>query len=265
MMIEINLLPGASRRSRRGGSALSLFADRVGERVKDMYLIGAVAAVLLAGAAIAGMYLQQSHQADALEAREDVAARDSARFAAVLVARHRAETARDSVYQQLAIVKSIDDSRFIWPHVLEEISLALPQYTWLTGVEQTTPVTTTAGLAGDTSAAAAQARADSAKQQRSPQSPAVTAKAKQARADSLYKGQVASVGIRILGQTVDIQALTQFMKNLEASPFLKNVQLTRSDLVMVNNQQVTSFQLQAETETPPSSALHTVPLSIAVH
>ena len=44
---------------------------------------------------------------------------------------------RDSLYQQVAIIKSIDDSRYLWPHLLEEISNALPQYTWLTIVTQT--------------------------------------------------------------------------------------------------------------------------------
>ena len=70
---------------------------------------------------------------------------------------------------------------------------------------------------------------------------------------------------RITGQTVDVQALTQFMKNLEASPFIKNVQLTRSDLVTADNKEVTEFQLEAQTEIARPRLLQMAPLSIAVH
>ncbi|HEY8311775.1 MAG TPA: hypothetical protein VIG47_14520, partial [Gemmatimonadaceae bacterium] len=130
-MIEINLLPGAKRTTRRGvdfapGAAIA----SLGANLKDKYLIFAVAGVVLGLGGIAGMYLLQARQQSAVDTRESAAATDSARFAAVLTARSHAETARDSVYQQLAIIKSIDDTRYTWPHVLEAVNLAVPQYTW---------------------------------------------------------------------------------------------------------------------------------------
>ena len=63
--------------------------------------------------------------------------KDSAQFSAVLNAKARAEATRDSLYQQIAIIKSIDDSRYLWSHLMYEISNALPQYTWLREVTQT--------------------------------------------------------------------------------------------------------------------------------
>ncbi|MGI8548059.1 MAG: PilN domain-containing protein, partial [Gemmatimonadaceae bacterium] len=60
------------------------------------------------------------------------------------------------------------------------------------------------------------------------------------------------------------QALTLFMKTLEASPFIKNVQLTRSDLVSADNKEVTEFQLEAQSEMPPRQMIQTVPLVLAV-
>ena len=91
-----------------------------------------------------------------------------------------------------------------------------------------------------------------------------SAAARKARADSLFNGVASTMTFRIVGQTVDVQALTQFMKNLDASPFIKNVQLTRSDLVTAEGKEVTEFQLEAQTEVPPAHVLQTVPLSIAV-
>lgn len=261
-MIEINLLPGAKRTTRRGidfapGAAIA----SIGSNLKDKYLIFAVAGVVLGLGGIAGMYLLQNRQQSTVDARESAAATDSARFAAVLKARRQAETTRDSVYQQLAIIKSIDDTRFTWPHVLEAVNLAVPQYTWLVSMTQTSPITTTASNAGDTTAAG-KAKADSARKAGGVKQ--ASAASRKAHADSLFNGAANTMSFRIVGQTVDVQALTQFMKNLEASPFIKNVQLTRSDLVTAEGKEVTEFQLEAQTEVPPAHLLQTVPLSIAV-
>lgn len=258
-MIEINLLPGAKRTTRRGinfapGAALASFAANL----KDKFLIFGVVAAVIGLGSIAGMYVYQSRQEASITTRESAAATDSARFAAVLTAREHAETARDSVYQQVAIIKSIDDTRYTWPHLLQAINLAVPQYTWLVSVTQTSPIATTAALASDTSAAG-KAKAAGAKKSAS------TAASLRAHADSLYNGVANTTTFRVVGQTVDVQALTQFMKSLEASPFIKNVQLTRSDLVTSEGKEVTEFQLEAQTETPPAQLLQTVPLSIAVH
>ena len=263
-MIEINLLPGVQRTTRSRGIAFSPLAELsgIGARFANKFLILGSAGLLAGAAAIGGMYLYQSRAAHALDERESVAATDSARFSAVLKARARAETTRDSVYQQLAIIKSIDDTRFTWPHLLEEVNLAVPQYTWLTSVVQTSALATTAANA-DTASTAHAAKPDTSKKGASKNAAAVAA-ARRAHSDSLYNGAASTVTFRITGQTVDVQALTQFMKNLEASPFIKNVQLTRSDLVMSDNKEVTEFQLEAQSDTPPAQLLQTVPLSIAV-
>lgn len=263
-MIEINLLPGSQRKTRgRGldfapGAALA----GLGARFKDKYLIFGGGALVVGLAAIAGMYLLQSREESALTARESAAAADSSRFAAVLTARARAETTRDSVYQQLAIIKSIDDSRYTWPHLLEAVNLAVPQYTWLTTVSQTSAITSGAATIADTSAAA-KAKTDTS--HKANRGAAALARAKRAHADSLFNGAASTTSFRIIGQTVDVQALTQFMKNLEASPFIKNVQLTRSDLVTADNKEVTEFQLEAQSEVPPAHLIQTVPLTVAVH
>jgi Tfp pilus assembly protein PilN len=270
-MIEINLLPGAGHKSRsRSGNlnVLGAFAG-IGDRVKDKYLMAAVVSAVVGGAAIGSMYLYQSKQADQLDLREQHAAQDSARFAHVLAVRNKAQATRDSVYQQIAVIRSIDNMRYTWPHLLEEIDLALPQYTWLTSITQTSAVTTTAGT--DSAALPpkpkkSNAKADTISASKVDQQLAARRKLDQERehADSLFNGTATSTKFRIVGQTVDIQALTLFMKNLEASPFIKNVQLTRSDLVLSDGKEVTEFQLEAENEVPPSSIIQTVPLSVAV-
>jgi Tfp pilus assembly protein PilN len=267
-MIEINLLPGDGKKKRRAKTSSPTkfefnlkpppWLAGLTEKITDKYLLGAIGAAALSGVLIAFMFIHQTAQARSLEARETKAVNDSAQFSAVLNAKTRAESTRDSLYQQIAIIKSIDDSRYLWSHLMYEVSNALPQYTWLTEITQTSlprsvaVADTTKKIAGDTT--------KSAKQQT-----AARNVAKKARSDSLL-ASAKDIKFKIVGHTVDIQALTRFMKSLEASPFIQNVQLSRSDLVQAEGKEVTEFTLEAETQTPPAFAIKTVPLVVsAVH
>jgi Tfp pilus assembly protein PilN len=87
-------------------------------------------------------------------------------------------------------------------------------------------------------------------------------RAVKARSDSLLAA-AKELKFKIVGHTVDIQALTRFMKSLEASPFIQNVQLSRSDLVQAEGKEVTEFTLEAETQSPPAFAIKTVPLVVS--
>jgi hypothetical protein len=53
------------------------------------------------------------------------------------------------------------------------------------------------------------------------------------------------------------------MKSLEQSPFIRNVQISRSELVMTEGgKEVTEFVLEAESEKPGPGVIQTVPLSL---
>src|SRR5919199_1004587 len=138
-MIQINLLPGAGNRT-RGRSAwidLSGVASGVLSKVKDPYLVGAVASVLVAGAVIGAMFWYQRAQSITTDEALQKAEQDSIRFAAVIREKRKAETQRDSVVQQVDLIRSFDNKRFVWPHLMDEVSRALPPYTWVTSVAQT--------------------------------------------------------------------------------------------------------------------------------
>lgn len=245
-MIEINLLPGADKKNKGRGSGFSLKGSfaQASARVRDPYMLSAIASVLLAAAGIGGMHFTQGAALAELTEREQVAVRDSSRFAVVLAERRKAEAKRDSVVRQLAIIKSIDNDRFVWPHILDEVSRALPPYTWLKSIVQTAapvPAVSAAPNAGGDKAAK-----DSTGKNKDPQP------------------SEEPLRFRLTGNTVDIQALTRFMKLLEISPFVQNVQLARSEMVMVDGKEVTEFQLDAEYERPVKELLTTAPVSLSV-
>ena len=100
-----------------------------------------------------------------------------------------------------------------------------------------------------------------AAQQKGAKTKPADAKTRKARADSVLAIASRTTKFRVVGQTVDIQALTLFMKTLEASPFIQNVQLTRSDIVTADGKEVTEFQLEAESQVPPPYLIKSVPLT----
>ena len=266
-MIEINLLPGDGKKKRRATTTPTKFEFNlkpppwllgITDKISDKYVLGAVGAAGASGLLIALMFISQSARGAMLESRETKAVKDSAQFSAVLNAKAKAEATRDSLYQQIAIIKSIDDSRYLWSHLMYEISNALPQYTWLVSITQTSAPRSAA--AADTTIQKVAPTVDSTK------SPAARAserdRAKKARSDSLL-ASAKDLKFKIVGHTVDIQALTRFMKSLEASPFIQNVQLSRSDLVQAEGKEVTEFTLEAETQAPPPFAIKTVPLIVS--
>jgi len=264
-MIEINLLPGDGKKKRRAKTSSSskfefnlkppAWLAGITENLTDKYMLGAVGAAGVSGLLLALLFISQTARATMLEARETKAVKDSAQFGAVLSAKAKAEATRDSLYQQIAIIKSIDDSRYMWSHLMYEISNALPQYTWLTEITQTSlprsvaVVDTVKKAAGDSTMSPAQRTA-------------ARDRAKRIRSDSLMAA-AKELKFRLIGHTVDIQALTRFMKSLEASPFIQNVQLSRSDLVQAEGKEVTQFTLEAESQAPPAFAIKTVPLIVS--
>lgn len=248
-MIEINLLPGGRKKkasSREPVDYKAMFTGLSG-RVKDKFLVGTVVAVLLAVGATGYLYWSQGKRDTELHDHMDKAERDSTRYANFLKDRYHSEAVRDTLLRQVNIIRGLDEDRYVWPHIMDEISRALPQYTWVTLVAFAgTPqgqnnVVVTPKLPVDTSAAGKKRRP------------------KRLETD-IPQDQVQ---VRVMGRTVDIEALTRFMKDLEASPFLGNVVLDRSEPAVDNQKEVTQFQLTVTYTRPDSSVIHRVPLMLS--
>ena len=135
-MIEINLLPGSGKKNRSTGFSLTAIAGKATARVKDPFMIAAAVSIIAAVGAIGSLHLSQAGRAEELTERERRAVQDSTRYVAVLRERNRAEAQRDSVQRQLEIIKSIDNDRFVWAHIMDEVSRSLPPYTWLKSIAQ---------------------------------------------------------------------------------------------------------------------------------
>ncbi len=212
-MIEVNLLPGGKKRGSRG-SGLSFKLPSVEAAPRDPWVLGSALVVLLAVAVSAYLYLTTSGTHGELTVSLEEAVSDSARYADLIEQNDALLARRDSIAQRVSIIQEIDGDRYTWPHIMDEVARALPDYTWLEQVLQIS--------AGD------------------------------------------PLSIRISGRAGNNFAVTQFMENLEASLFLRNVELIRTEQVVETiggvSRIVNQFELNVEYERPPVELLETVPL-----
>jgi divalent metal cation (Fe/Co/Zn/Cd) transporter len=127
-MIEINLLPGSGKKARGKSTSFAFGGVLSGiiAQVKDPYLMGAAAVVILAAVATVGLWGLQQSTSSRLDRELQTAVQDSIRFGLMIKERRKVLAQRDEVLGQLSMIKTIDDNRFTWPHIMDEVSRALP-------------------------------------------------------------------------------------------------------------------------------------------
>jgi Tfp pilus assembly protein PilN len=240
-MITVNLRPGQKRK--RGGNPFKGMLDRLSvfrelsAKVKDPMLMAAVGAWVFVAAALGLIYLNQVRQLYVLEPRLEQARSEHRRFKAFLADKRRQEKIRDSLLAQITVIRSVDGDRYIWPHLLDEITKALPAYTWLVDLGSTTIA----------SPAAAPARR--------PGTPADS---------TVTVAAPPPVGFQINGRTIDIQAYTRFLRQLEASPWIVDVTPVSAQTVVEKERPVTAFTIRAAYNRADSAYIRTAPFSQSV-
>jgi Tfp pilus assembly protein PilN len=215
-MIEVNLSPNAKRRGKK--SAGKAGAGRSLPSVKlpdfDKWLLFIIAGWIIGLGGLAWLFLGTKAEASELTEQIDRAVADSTRYATTIAQTNELRARRDTIAMKLEVIQQIDEGRYTWPHVLDEVSKALPDYTWLEGMQQ---------LDGG-----------------------------------------AAPSFQIDGRTGSNFALTRFMSNLEASPFIRGVRLLSTTQVEegAEGREITlhQFMLEARFEEPTADLIQTVPL-----
>ena len=219
-MIEVNLLPGGKKRASKGrglslkGLSLPKFGGGGGgiSMPGDPYIVGAIAAGIVTLGVVTWLFLGVRSDREEVEVAVDAAVQDSVRFADLIQRTNQLTARRDSIGQRVAIIQEIDAGRYTWPHMLDEIAQALPDYLWLREVTQV---------------------------------------------------QADPIQIRIAGRAGSNFAITNFMRGLEASRFLREVVLERTEQAPSEDDPsaiVYVFELLVTYERPPLGELETVPL-----
>ncbi len=140
-MIEVNLLPGGKKRrpSKGGGGAgilSKLSMPDLGSLLSDSYAIGAAVVAIGVVVLLGWWYVGLSSREADVRVELAEALQDSANYADLIERNATLAARRDSIAQKVSIIQEIDALRYVWPHLLDELARALPDYTWLTQVIQ---------------------------------------------------------------------------------------------------------------------------------
>ncbi|MGH7676518.1 MAG: PilN domain-containing protein [Gemmatimonadales bacterium] len=219
-MIEINLLPSRKPPKAKFKLAVPGLGALISQ-VRDPWLIAAVLAWAAVGGGAVAISVVERGLLRGLENRLEEARGERRRFEAVIVQKRQQERIRDSLVVEIAAIRGIDGDRYVWPHVLDQVTKALPPYTWLTNI----------------AAAAAPTPVDTA--------------------DTAAVSQTKAV---ITGRTVDIQAYTTFLRQLTASPWLTDVTPAATNTQIEQDRPVTEFSVAVTYRVADSVYIRTVPL-----
>jgi len=233
-MIEINLLPGKKKKAAPGAGfklALPDFQGLIASIKNPWLLVASLASVIVVGGGLL-LFITQSTRLRVLNGRLADVQAEKRRFDAVIAQKRQSERIRDSLVAEITIIRGIDADRYVWPHVLDQITKALPPYTWLTGVAVAGGANVAPGSPGATSA------------------PTAT--------DSAGAPQVR---VWITGSTVDIQAYTTFLRQLAASPWLTDVTPATTSTVIEADRPVTAFNVAVRFRVADSVYMRTVPMT----
>jgi Tfp pilus assembly protein PilN len=214
VLIEINLAPGAAGARARRKTLPGVRLPSLPAVTGDARTAAAVGAGILVLAVAVFGYWRMGSQRTTLEAQVQQEVTDSIRFASTIDLVRSLQARQDTVRQKIDIIRSVDTRRYVWPHLLDEISLAVPAYVWLAEIGSTEGT------------------------------------------DSLAIGPA----LTIQGNAGSTQSLTRFMKNLESSPFVREVTLITSEQDVMEGRTVQRFSLEALYRVPDAEVIETVPI-----
>lgn len=215
-MIEINLHPERGRESsrKRGGSRFELpgfdALPGLGDFGGDPWLSALLVAAVIVPLAVGGLWFLQRSEASDLETRLEEARADSVRLADLRALGDSLTSRRQEIRDRIEIVQRLDRDRFVWPHLLDEVSAALPDQAWLTTLKRQAPLP--------------------------------------------------DVRVQILGVAAEPLVITRFVRNLEASPYIGDVQILGSQRQTEGGVSTQSFTLEVGYTDPPADAVRTAPL-----
>jgi Tfp pilus assembly protein PilN len=242
-MITVNLRPDLKRKRARSPLQGAMESVRgLGTKVKDPLLLASVASWVVVLAWLGYVVIGTTRELNALEPQLEETRAEHKRFKAFLAEKRHQETIRDSLVAQIGVIRTVDGDRYVWPHLLDEVTKALPAYTWLVDMGHAGPAVAPP-VATPAAAPSADAKKDSTRSEPFV-SPPVT--------------------FNVNGRTVDIQAYTRFLRQLEASPWITDVTPVSAQTVVEQERPVTAFSIRATYRQADSAYIRTVPLSESI-
>ncbi len=209
-LIEINLRPGAKKKKKRGAKAAEFKLPDFKElaaQITDPLLIGAIASWVVSLIFIGVVYAMERNTLAEIDPQLTALERERRDLREEIAAREESDSLVQALSSELTAIREIDAKRYVWPHILEEITAALPAFTWLVSIEF---LPSTPGLGG------------------------------------LDVSEDPLPAVLITGRTSDIQSYTGFLRRLAESDWLKDVAGGSTTMVEEEGRSVLDFSVTVQ-------------------
>jgi Tfp pilus assembly protein PilN len=134
-MVRINLTPGEKSRETKARRAPRVSIRRPNWLAGSPSLLVGLVGLLILLAAVFLYFGERRGISQARAAIEDARA-DSARFHTEIARVRALEDVQSQLVARVDVLEQVVDGRLFWIRLLETLSLQLPEYTWLEGVNQ---------------------------------------------------------------------------------------------------------------------------------
>lgn len=210
-MIEVNLHPSGDRKRRKkgGGSGIDIsmpdFGDvQILDSIRsDPWNAAFIGALVIVPLLVLGLWLGQRSEEQQLQSRLDEALADSARLADLRALSDSLTEREQEIRQRIQLVRELDQNRYVWPHLMDELAAALPSSAWVRAVKQQSPLP--------------------------------------------------NLQVQVLGTAGTPLVITDFVRNLERSPYLRDVQIVGTNKQMVDGVSTQAFTLNMRYQSPGRS------------
>jgi len=142
-MIKINLLPPEKRKKLKKVKPAKKKAPAI-PQIKlalkfDPYVVVPAAAAVVSVLLIGGSFFWLGHKEKSIkEARNQMRVELNLLNQVINRIKELKAQTKD-VQERMEVILEVDKNRFLWPRILDEISGALPSYSWLESISETSP------------------------------------------------------------------------------------------------------------------------------
>ncbi len=133
-MITINLKPGARRAApkTRSFAGTGAWFSSLSQGLRQPGLALALGSWAIVLAVLGVLYLRNSMKMNTLAPELEKTQNEYRRFRNYENDKHREVRVRDSLLAQIGTIAAVDQDRYVWSHILDEVASAVPDFTWLT-------------------------------------------------------------------------------------------------------------------------------------
>lgn len=203
-MIEVNLHPAGAKAKAKRRRPQKGRPVRGRPSARSPWMTAMMAILITVPLLLAALWFLNRNRAGGLQERLDVAIADSARMSDLRALSDSLTERQQVIRNRVGIIQALDEGRFVWPHVMDEVSEALPNFVWLTSLQEISPL------------------------------PSLT--------------------IEIRGMAATALAVTEYVRRLEASPYLGFVRILGSQQQEAEDAaiEVHAFTLLVDYTPPPA-------------